>query len=95
MSNITSCDSGSFSTENTSEDAVKQQLEILGKFNSPHHSHTSTTRNNNSNVSNTSLQQPPSAKRKRSLPGNPDTVKEIRLGLIQAMKIVKIQKLKS
>ncbi|XP_019452361.1 PREDICTED: protein indeterminate-domain 12-like isoform X2 [Lupinus angustifolius] len=74
MSNITSCDSGSFSTENTREDAVKQQLEILGQFNSPH-SHTTT--NNNSNVSNTSLQQPPSAKRKRSLPGNPDPKAEV------------------
>ncbi|CAL0320975.1 unnamed protein product [Lupinus luteus] len=76
MSNITSCDSGSFSTENTTEDAVKQQLDILGQFNRPH-SHTSTTTNNNSNVSNTSLQPSPSTKRKRSLPGNPDPKAEV------------------
>ncbi|KAK7269346.1 hypothetical protein RIF29_22071 [Crotalaria pallida] len=80
MSNITSCDSGSFSTENTREDAVKQQLEILGhQFNSPH-SHTSTTtitNNDNSNGSNTNSQPPPSVKRKRSLPGNPDPSAEV------------------
>lgn len=72
MSNITSCDSGSFSTENTREDAVKQQQtdQILGQFHSPH-SHTSTTtnNNNNSNGSNTDLQPP--LKKKRNLPGNP------------------------
>ena len=61
MSNITSCDSGSFSTENTrDQDGVKhqQQNEILGQFHSPH-SHTSTTTTtNNSNDSNTNLQPP-------------------------------------
>jgi hypothetical protein len=73
MSNITCCDSESFSTENNREDGVKQlqQTEILGQFHSPH-SHTSTTTtttNNNSNGSNTNLQPP--LKRKRNLPGNP------------------------
>ncbi|CAL0316566.1 unnamed protein product [Lupinus luteus] len=85
MSNITSCDSVSFSTENTREDAVKQQLEILGQFNSPNsasHTSTTTTTNNNinnyySNVSNTNSQQLSSAKRKRSLPGNPDPSAEV------------------
>lgn len=72
MSNITSCDSGSFSTENTREDAVvKQQPEILGQFHSPH-SHTSTTTTtNNSNGSNTDSQSPAPVKKKRNLPGNP------------------------
>ncbi|TKY45309.1 hypothetical protein E2542_SST30743 [Spatholobus suberectus] len=70
MSNITRCDSGSFSTENTREDAAKQS-EILGQFHSPH-SHTSTTTTNNSNGSNTNSQPPAPVKKKRSLPGNPD-----------------------
>jgi len=74
MSNITSCDSGSFSTENTREDAaaaaVKHQSEMLGQFHSPH-SLTSTTTTNNSNGSNTNSQPPAPAKKKRSLPGNP------------------------
>jgi len=71
MSNITSCDSGSFSTENTREDAaVKQKSEMLGQFHSPH-SLTSTTTTNNSNGSNTNSQPPAPVKKKRSLPGNP------------------------
>ncbi|CAL5208600.1 unnamed protein product [Lathyrus oleraceus] len=79
MSNITSCDSGSFSTENIrDQDGVKhhqQQNEILGQFHSPH-SHTSTTTTtNNSNGSNTNLQPP--LKRKRNLPGNPDPSAEV------------------
>lgn len=70
MSNITSCDSGSLSTENNRDVAVKQKpIEIVGQFHSPH-SHTSTTTtNNNSNGSNTILQPP--LKKKRNLPGNP------------------------
>ncbi|KAH1192142.1 hypothetical protein AAZX31_20G221300 [Glycine max] len=78
MSNITSCDSGSFSTENTREDAVvKQQPEILGQFHSPH-SHTSTTTTtNNSNGSNTDSQSPAPVKKKRNLPGNPDPSAEV------------------
>ncbi|XP_061348474.1 zinc finger protein GAI-ASSOCIATED FACTOR 1-like [Gastrolobium bilobum] len=75
MSNITNCDSGSFSTENTGEDAVKQQSEILGQFHSPN-SHASTT-TNNSNGSNTNSQLPPPVKKKRSLPGNPDPSAEV------------------
>lgn len=76
MSNITSCDSGSFSTENNRGDNIavkKQQPEIFGQFHSPH-SHTSTTTTtttNKSNGSNTNLQPSAPAKRKRSLPGNP------------------------
>lgn len=73
MSNITSCDSGSFSTENNREDAAvkQQQSEMLGQFHSPH-SHTSTTTTNNSNgTSNTNSQQLAPVKKKRSLPGNP------------------------
>jgi len=68
-SNITSCDSWSFSTENTGEDAgaVKQKLEMLGQLHSPN-SNTSTT-TNNSNGSNTTSQPP--HKKKRNLPGNP------------------------
>ncbi|XP_045816320.1 zinc finger protein GAI-ASSOCIATED FACTOR 1-like [Trifolium pratense] len=73
MSNITSCDSGSFSTENNREDGVKQ-TEILGQFHSPH-SHTSTTNNNTNGTSNTNLQPP--LKRKRNLPGNPDPSAEV------------------
>ncbi|CAJ1960843.1 unnamed protein product [Sphenostylis stenocarpa] len=74
-SNITSCDSWSFSTENTGEDAaaVKQQLEMLGQLHSPN-SNTSTT-TNNSNASNTTSQPPP--KKKRNLPGNPDPNAEV------------------
>ncbi|KAK2456568.1 zinc finger protein GAI-ASSOCIATED FACTOR [Trifolium repens] len=78
MSNITSCDSESFSTENNREDGVKQlqQTEILGQFHSPHsHTSTTTTTNNNSNGSNTNLQPP--LKRKRNLPGNPDPSAEV------------------
>ncbi|KAG4997484.1 hypothetical protein JHK85_028923 [Glycine max] len=78
MSNITSCDSGSFSTENTREDAAvkQQQSEMLGQFHSPH-SHTSTTTTNNSNGSNTNSQPPAPVKKKRSLPGNPDPSAEV------------------
>ncbi|XP_027364877.1 zinc finger protein GAI-ASSOCIATED FACTOR 1-like isoform X1 [Abrus precatorius] len=76
MSNITSCDSGSFSTENTREDALKQQQEMLGQFHSPH-SHTSTTTTNNSNGSNNNSQPPAPVKKKRSLPGNPDPSAEV------------------
>ncbi|TKY61508.1 indeterminate-domain 2 [Spatholobus suberectus] len=73
-SNITSCDSWSFSTENTGEDAaVKQQLEMLGQLHSPN-SNTSTT-TNNSNGSNTNSQPP--VKKKRNLPGNPDPSAEV------------------
>ncbi|KAK7337771.1 hypothetical protein VNO77_18358 [Canavalia gladiata] len=76
MSNITSCDSGSFSTETTTEGAaIKHQLEMFGQFHSPN-SHTSTT-TNNSNGSNTNSQQPPPVKKKRSLPGNPDPSAEV------------------
>ncbi|KAG2395132.1 uncharacterized protein HKW66_Vig0074920 [Vigna angularis] len=70
-SNITSCDSWSFSTENTGEDAAAavkhQQLEMLPQNHSPN-SNTSTT-TNNSNASNTNSQPP--LKKKRNLPGNP------------------------
>ncbi|KAK7284364.1 hypothetical protein RJT34_19109 [Clitoria ternatea] len=77
MSNITSCDSGSFSTENTGEDAVKQKLEMLGQLHSPNYSHTSTT-TNNSTASNTNSQPPPPPpKKKRNLPGNPDPSAEV------------------
>ncbi|KAK7277942.1 hypothetical protein RJT34_22962 [Clitoria ternatea] len=76
MSNITSCDSGSFSTENTREDAAKQQPEMLCQFHSPH-SHTSTTTTNNSNGSNTNSQPSAPVKKKRSLPGNPDPSAEV------------------
>ncbi|KAK8468702.1 hypothetical protein PHAVU_006G090800 [Phaseolus vulgaris] len=74
-SNITSCDSWSFSTENTGEDAgaVKQKLEMLGQLHSPN-SNTSTT-TNNSNGSNTTSQPP--HKKKRNLPGNPDPNAEV------------------
>ncbi|RDX97552.1 Protein indeterminate-domain 2 [Mucuna pruriens] len=74
-SNITSCDSWSFSTENnTGEDAaVKQQLEMLGQLHSPN-SNTSTT-TNNSNAENTNSQPP--VKKKRNLPGNPDPSAEV------------------
>ncbi|KAL2345679.1 hypothetical protein Fmac_006964 [Flemingia macrophylla] len=75
-SNITSCDSWSFSTENTTGDhhaAVKQQLEMLGQLHSPN-SNTSTT-TNNSNGSNTNSQPP--VKKKRNLPGNPDPSAEV------------------
>ncbi|KAJ1387426.1 Zinc finger C2H2-type [Sesbania bispinosa] len=78
MSNITSCDSGSFSTENTREDAVKQQPpEILGQFHSPHSLTSTTITTNNSNGSNTNLQPPAPLKKKRSLPGNPDPSAEV------------------
>ncbi|XP_061338045.1 zinc finger protein GAI-ASSOCIATED FACTOR 1-like [Gastrolobium bilobum] len=77
MSNITSGDSRSFSSENIIEDAVKQQSEMLGQFHSPH-SHTSTaTTNNNSNGSNTNSQPPAPLKKKRNLPGNPDPSAEV------------------
>ncbi|KAJ1417122.1 Zinc finger C2H2-type [Sesbania bispinosa] len=69
MSNITSCDSGSLSTEHTREDAVKQQSLILG------HLHTSTTTSNGTNSN--SQTPPPPAKKKRSLPGNPDPSAEV------------------
>jgi len=73
MSNITSCDSGSFSTENTREDAaaVKHQPEMLPQFHSPHSLTSTTTTTNNTNASNTISQPPPPVKKKRSLPGNP------------------------
>ncbi|XP_057735223.1 zinc finger protein GAI-ASSOCIATED FACTOR 1-like [Arachis stenosperma] len=88
MSNITSCDSGSFSTENTVpllEDAVvkQQSSEILGgRFHHSPHSHTSTTttnnNNNSTNASNTNSQPPPPPpKKKRNLPGNPDPSAEV------------------
>ncbi|XP_047154917.1 zinc finger protein GAI-ASSOCIATED FACTOR 1-like [Vigna umbellata] len=77
-SNITSCDSWSFSTENTGEDAAAaavkhQQLEMLPQNHSPN-SNTSTT-TNNSNASNTNSQPP--LKKKRNLPGNPDPNAEV------------------
>ncbi|XP_057424728.1 zinc finger protein GAI-ASSOCIATED FACTOR 1-like [Lotus japonicus] len=82
MSNITSCDSGSFSTENNRGDNIavkKQQPEIFGQFHSPHShaSTTTTTTTNKSNGSNTNLQPSAPAKRKRSLPGNPDPSAEV------------------
>ncbi|QCE07332.1 zinc finger protein GAI-ASSOCIATED FACTOR 1-like [Vigna unguiculata] len=79
MSNITSCDSGSFSTENTREDAaaVKHQPEMLPQFHSPHSLTSTTTTTNNTNASNTISQPPPPVKKKRSLPGNPDPSAEV------------------
>ncbi|KAG4916855.1 hypothetical protein JHK87_054412 [Glycine soja] len=78
-SNITSCDSWSFTTENNNngEDAaatVKQQLEMLGQLYSPN-SNTSTTTNNSNGGSNADSQPP--AKKKRNLPGNPDPSAEV------------------
>lgn len=70
MSNNTSGDSGSFSTENAGEGAAKRPSEVLGQFHSPN-SLTSTT--TNSNGSNT----PPPPKKKRNLPGNPDPSAEV------------------
>ena len=74
-SNITSCDSWRFSTENninSGEDAavaVKQQLEMLGQLHSPNSNTSTTTNNSNGSASNTDSQPP--AKKKRNLPGNP------------------------
>ncbi|KAI4349966.1 hypothetical protein L6164_010502 [Bauhinia variegata] len=73
-------DSGSFSTENTGEDGVKQQGELLGhQFHSPNYSLTSstTTISNGSNSNTNSQQPPPPVKKKRSLPGNPDPNAEV------------------
>ncbi|KAK7258885.1 hypothetical protein RIF29_24474 [Crotalaria pallida] len=79
MSNITSCDSGSFSTENNNgeEAAGKKQPGIVGQFHSSN-SHTSTITNTNSNGSNSNSQSAPSVnKKKRNLPGNPDPSAEV------------------
>ncbi|XP_028780892.1 zinc finger protein GAI-ASSOCIATED FACTOR 1 isoform X2 [Neltuma alba] len=72
MSNNTSGDSGSFSTENAGDGVGKRQSELLGQFHSPN-SLTSTT--TNSNGSNTP--PPPPPKKKRNLPGNPDPSAEV------------------
>ncbi|KAI9084888.1 hypothetical protein K1719_033294 [Acacia pycnantha] len=73
MSNNTSGDSVSFSTENAGEGGAKRPSEVLGQFHSPN-SLTSTT-TTNSNGSNTP--PPPPPKKKRNLPGNPDPSAEV------------------
>ncbi|KAF7805106.1 protein indeterminate-domain 2 [Senna tora] len=74
MSNITSCDSGSFSTSRELDAVVvKQQTGAHHEFHSPN-SLTSTT--TTSNVSDTNSHLPP-LKKKRSLPGNPDPNAEV------------------
>ncbi|XP_028770862.1 zinc finger protein GAI-ASSOCIATED FACTOR 1 [Neltuma alba] len=73
MSNITSCDSGSF----REDAAIKHRPQLTAAHHQFHSPTSLTSTTTNSNGSNANSQLPPPVKRKRNLPGNPDPNAEV------------------